>query len=97
MSRRRESSGYAKPDPIGDSALLPATIDAIPVDLLGRDYGDDFATTLVALPLGAWRGPIASGYGMHLVRINTKTPGRPATLAELWWCGKKHGSLLFKT
>ena len=73
----------AKPDPIGDSALLPATIDTIPVDLLGRDYGDDFATTLVALPLGAWRGPIASGYGMHLVRINTKTPGRPATLAEV--------------
>ena len=63
--------------------MLPASADPIPADLLARDYGDDFSTSLIALPLGTWRGPVASAYGVHLVRVTSRTPGRPATLAEV--------------
>jgi hypothetical protein len=73
----------AKPDIIGDSTLLPATTATIPADLLARDYGDDFATSVIALPVGTWSGPVASGYGVHLVRVTSRTPGHPATLAEV--------------
>lgn len=73
----------ANPDMIGDSSLLPAATATIPADLVARDYGDDFATSVIALPVGMWSGPVASGYGVHLVRVTSRTPGRPATLAEV--------------
>lgn len=63
--------------------MLPASTAPIPADLLARDYGDDFATSVIALPLGTWRGPVASAYGVHLVRVTSRTPGRPAALAEV--------------
>ena len=71
------------PDTLGDSALLPVTTDAIATDLLARDYGESFAAAVDALPIGSWSGPVASGYGTHLVRLNRRTPGRPATLQEV--------------
>lgn len=36
---------------------------------IARDFGQAFAAQLFALPPGEWRGPIASGYGIHVVRI----------------------------
>jgi hypothetical protein len=72
----------ASPEAMGDSSMLPASIGTIPADLLAREYGDGFAAALMALPIGSWSGPIASGYGAHLVRVNHRTPGRTATLAE---------------
>jgi hypothetical protein len=72
----------ASPDAMGDSALLPVTTDAIATDLLARDYGESFAASVIALPIGSWSGPVASGYGAHLVRVNRRTPGRQATLPE---------------
>jgi hypothetical protein len=73
----------AKPGALGDSSLLPATAADVSTDLLARDYGDDFARAVLALPVGGWQGPVRSGFGDHLVRVTSKTPGRPATLAEV--------------
>ena len=73
----------AKPDAMGDSSLLPTTAAAIPADLLARDYGDDFAASLATLPVGVWGGPVKSGYGVHLVRVTSRMPGRPAMLTEV--------------
>jgi len=78
----RLTSG-AKPDTMGDSSLLPTTVGAVPADLLARDYGDAFTTSLATLPVDTWSGPVASGYGVHLVRVTSRMPGGPATLAEV--------------
>jgi len=78
-----ELNAGADPATLGDSSLLPARIDAMPLDRLARDYGDDFAAALEALPVGVWEGPIRSGFGVHLVRIASKTAGRAATLADV--------------
>lgn len=32
-------------------------------------FGEQFAESLLSLPTGSWEGPVASGYGMHLVRV----------------------------
>ena len=40
---------------------------------VSRLFGKQFAATLFTLPVGGWQGPIASGYGLHLVRISEKT------------------------
>jgi hypothetical protein len=73
----------AKPDEMGDSSMLPTTTDAVDADLLARDYGEGFAAAVIALPIGPWSGPIASGYGAHLVRVTRSAPGRQALLAEV--------------
>ena len=73
----------ADPAVVGDGSLLPASVSASPADLLARDFGEEFAQALMALPLGDWQGPVTSGYGVHLVRVTHRTPGRPATLAEV--------------
>jgi PPIC-type PPIASE domain len=36
--------------------------------------GREFAAQVVTLPAGEWRGPIASSYGVHLVRVSERGP-----------------------
>ena len=68
---------------LGEPSLLPGSVAAIAADRLARDFGDEFASAVVALPVGGWQGPVRSGYGVHLVRVTSKTAGRAATLAEV--------------
>ena len=46
-------------------------------------FGADFAQAVVDLPTGDWNGPVASTYGVHLVRVNGRTASRAPALAEL--------------
>jgi len=40
-----------------------------------KEFGPDFADSLFLLKPGSWSGPIMSGYGWHLVWIDSVTPG----------------------
>ena len=73
----------ADPAKVGDQSLLPTRASASPADMVARDFGEQFASALVAAPLGVWHGPVSSGYGVHLVRVDRRVPGHPATLAEV--------------
>lgn len=46
-------------------------------------FGPEFTARLNALPLNAWAGPVASSYGLHLVRIEFRAEPKPVTLAEV--------------
>lgn len=46
-------------------------------------FGDSFADTLRDLPPGEWRGPIVSGLGLHLVKIDGKRKSAPPRLADI--------------
>ena len=49
-----------------------------------KDFGDDFAAAVMAMPDdGAWRGPVESGYGFHLVRVDAHTPAQGADYASV--------------
>ncbi len=50
---------------------------------VSRLFGEDFAAKLFDLKVSGWQGPVSSGYGLHLVRINNKTPAQPAELAAV--------------
>ena len=39
---------------------------------LANAFGDGFPAQLAALPLGEWAGPVESGYGLHLIRIDRR-------------------------
>lgn len=73
----------ANPEALGDSSLLPAKQEAIAADMLARDFGDEFAKALLSLPVGSWQGPVRSGFGVHIVRVNSRTPGQASALSEV--------------
>ena len=68
---------------VGDRTQLPERVEATPADLVAREFGESFAAALDKLPVGTWDGPVPSGFGWHLVRLQRFTPGRPATLSEV--------------
>lgn len=59
----------------GDPFLLGRTYAHASTVRVRRDFGDAFADAVLAMPAdAAWRGPVASAYGAHLVRVDAKTP-----------------------
>jgi parvulin-like peptidyl-prolyl isomerase len=70
----------ADPAAISDSKMLPSRIDSVPLDLIARDFGDGFAAALSKVKLGDWEGPVRSGYGIHLVMVEKRVPGRMPSL-----------------
>ncbi|MGB1622419.1 MAG: peptidyl-prolyl cis-trans isomerase [Synechococcus sp.] len=50
---------------------------------LVAQFGSSFTDALFDQPLGTWVGPIASAYGMHLVRVSGITPGQLPDLEEV--------------
>ena len=79
-------NGARPPDPaqLGDRLLLlePGYQNA-PQAEVARLFGADFAEALVKQPVGQWIGPIASGYGAHLVRVDALMPGGTPKLDEV--------------
>ncbi|MBF7730091.1 peptidyl-prolyl cis-trans isomerase [Pseudomonas sp. N040] len=73
----------AAAEQVGDRTQLPARVEATPADLVAREFGEPFAAALPELPLGSWAGPVASGFGWHLVRLQSLTPARPASLKDV--------------
>jgi len=50
---------------------------------VAKEFGPDFARELFKLKPGSWSGPIMSGYGWHLVWIDSITPGRVPDFEEV--------------
>ena len=45
-------------------------------------FGSDFGEQLSNLDVGTWSGPIESGYGLHLVRIDGREEGHLPSFEE---------------
>jgi peptidyl-prolyl cis-trans isomerase C len=52
-------------------------------DYLGKEFGPQFALAVEKLPTGSWQGPIESGFGWHLVFVDTAIPGRVPEFEEI--------------
>jgi peptidyl-prolyl cis-trans isomerase C len=52
-------------------------------DFLGKEFGPQFALAVAKLPPGSWQGPIESGFGWHLVFVDTLIPGRVPAFEEI--------------
>jgi len=50
---------------------------------IATQFGPQFAQALFEAKPGAWRGPIESGYGWHLVFVESITPGRIPAFEEI--------------
>ncbi len=67
----------------GDPFLLAPTFDAVMLSDLKNTFGEAFALAVGAVPVESWQGPIDSGYGTHLVYVETRTDSRRPPLSEV--------------
>lgn len=67
----------------GDPFMMGYQHDKINEHDVSRLFGKNFASSLFLLETNVWQGPVASGYGFHLVRINNKTPSKTAELSTV--------------
>ncbi len=60
-------------------APLPAKLDSAGASDISGLFGDEFTLALRDQPTGQWQGPIASGLGLHLVRVSARAaPSKPS-------------------
>jgi hypothetical protein len=71
------STAHAEADlgELGDNFLLGYEFRDVPRSSITQTFGDEFVAKLSKLELGRWEGPLASGYGMHFVRISDHVQG----------------------
>ncbi len=50
---------------------------------VARLFGKAFALELFKLPVGEWIGPVESGYGLHLIHVDSRTDSRAPSLAQV--------------
>jgi hypothetical protein len=68
---------------LSDALPLPTDFRAANSAEISRHFGRDFPAKLAGLPVGGWSGPIESRYGLHLIRVHERTPGRTPPLQEV--------------
>jgi parvulin-like peptidyl-prolyl isomerase len=73
----------ASDDTMGDAFLHGFEFAERESEELATLFGPDFAARLAKLPPGAWQGPVASSYGLHLVRVEARAEAKPVTLDEV--------------
>ena len=79
---RIEGSDAAAGQGMGDAFMLPYEFTDIGRSQLGRLFGEDFAAALPTLQTGRWQGPVASGYGYHLVYLYRVQDAEPIPFIE---------------
>ena len=86
------SNGSADAATIGDATLLPFELDLTSSSRIGQTFGPKFAKAIEQLAPGTWSGPVKSAFGMHLVRVNKREPGRVPALGEVRGAVKREWS-----
>jgi hypothetical protein len=78
------ASGTAPPiEEIGDRTLIQAEFRDESEQAISSALGADFAQAVFSLKPDEWNGPIASAYGLHLVRVSSLQAGQLRPLAEV--------------
>jgi hypothetical protein len=73
----------ADPQQVGDSLMLQRHFVLQEPDQVARNLGTQFAADVFELPVGEWQGPVRSGYGLHLVRVEERQDSYMPPLEEV--------------
>jgi hypothetical protein len=83
LTRLRSSAGSVDADALSDPFPLGTRLHAYThAQLIGR-FGKPFADAVARLEPGVWSEPIASPFGVHLVRVDEKVPARLPAIDEV--------------
>jgi hypothetical protein len=86
LARLTHAGAPARAPELGDRFMLQYDFAERSPDEIAQLFGGAFAESLFALPppqVPGWQGPLSSSFGVHLVRVVTRTPGRMPELAEV--------------
>jgi hypothetical protein len=64
---------------MGDPFLREHEFTDANADEIAAALGREFSEKVTIMPAGEWRGPLASSYGVHLVRVSKREEPQPAT------------------
>jgi peptidyl-prolyl cis-trans isomerase C len=67
----------------GDSFMFQDYYGDRTPEAIAKEFGPQFAVALEKLKPGSWQGPVESGYGWHLVFVDTVIPGRVPAFEEM--------------
>lgn len=82
--RAAATQAAGRADPPGEPISLPARMERAPRAEVERQFGLAFAEALDRTGPGArWHGPVASGFGWHVVRLRAREIGAVPALAEI--------------
>jgi hypothetical protein len=68
---------------LGDSFMLQNYYQQKDQVEIQKQFGSGFTESLIVLSPGQWHGPVLSGYGVHLVYVQTVTEPPPPVFAEV--------------
>jgi peptidyl-prolyl cis-trans isomerase C len=58
----------------GDPFMFQSFYGDRSLEVVAKEFGPPFAHSIAGIAPGAWAGPLESGYGWHLVFVDTLTP-----------------------
>ena len=67
----------------GDPFLLPQSFQDVSLADVKKTFGEQFASTLSASPIGHWQGPVTSSYGEHLIFLSEREESHMPALADI--------------
>jgi parvulin-like peptidyl-prolyl isomerase len=73
----------ANPAELGDRLLVDPKFEGADPQAVSGHFGAEFSRAVFALPPGEWSGPVASGYGLHLVRVSETKPAQVRAFREV--------------
>jgi hypothetical protein len=83
LAELQSGRGPADPAQAGDPTMLPPSMERATPQEIANTFGEAFSADVESAPIGQWAGPFESAYGLHLVRVATRTPAKQPTLAEI--------------
>jgi hypothetical protein len=83
LAQLQRTGAVADASKLGDAFLLEHRFENVTAGELMRVFGTSFETALRALPTNEWRGPVPSGYGVHLVFVDKRDDGQAAALEHV--------------
>jgi hypothetical protein len=80
---RSEDPPLADAPDLGQPFPLGHVLERRSREELDRRFGPGFGEAVFVLPEGGWSAPIASAYGLHLVRVTRREAGEPPPLERV--------------
>jgi parvulin-like peptidyl-prolyl isomerase len=63
--------------------MLPRELADVSRADIARDFGSAFADAVTSSKPGAWAGPVRSPFGVHLVKLESRTPSSVARFEDV--------------
>ncbi|ULJ76061.1 peptidyl-prolyl cis-trans isomerase [Rhizobium gallicum] len=83
LAELRVAGNHHAAKTVGDRFLLDTEFRDVDEQSVAGTFGPEFSKAVFGLEAGVWSGPIKSGYGDHLVFIETSTPASQRPFEEV--------------